>query len=161
VPAAALRTGTGSEACAAKPSDDVRHAATPEAPRPCAGYGSKRRWRIDFTQAPIEEPLSADGAWSNNTQGVGGNGAPNNLNSMRVALASDSVTRIAMRTATPQLDDDDAFAFAFKPGGGTNMRIPGVIHRAPGYAPSANQEIELILGCKTPAAAPTAGWSAC
>lgn len=66
---------------------------------------------------------------------------------MRVALAADGNTRIAMGSPSPQGGYEDAFAF--KPGVGGNMRLTAVIYRAAGYAPSANHEIELLLGCRT------------
>lgn len=113
------------------------------------GSGSKRRYRIDFSQAPIEDPLSAGGVWSSNTQGVGGNGAPGNLTNMRVGLASDGKTRIAMATH-PGIHYDDSFAFV--PGFGEDQFIEAVVYKEAGYNPNAhkaNHEIELILGCSS------------
>jgi len=104
-------------------------------------------YAINFAIARIEDPLSAGGVFSNNTQGVGGNGAPGNLSNMRVALGADGVTRIAMGTPNAQVEYEDAFAF--KPGVGRNMRLTAVLYRAPGYAPAANHEVELLLGCKS------------
>lgn len=123
------------------------------------GSGSKRRYRIDFTQAPIEDALSAGGVWSNNTQGVGGNGAPGNLTNMRVGLASDGKTRIAMATHGGVNYDD---SFAFVPGFGEDQFIEAVVYKEPGYnanAHKSNHEIELILGCSSKPGART--WNEC
>lgn len=73
---------------------------------------------------------------------------PGNLGSMRVALASDGVTRIAQHAAPAVVDYNDSFAFVPGVSNG-NMRITATVYRAAGYNPSANHEIELILGCAT------------
>ena len=99
--------------------------------------------------AAIENPLSAGGIWTNNTQGTGGNVAPLNMTSMRVALASDNATRIAMATH-PGISYDDSFAFV--PGFGANQWCEGVLYKEAGYnanAAGANHELEIILGCRT------------
>jgi hypothetical protein len=89
------------------------------------------------------------GIWSNNTQGTGGNVAPGNLTSMRVALASDGVTRIAMDNHGGVNYDD---SFAFVPGFGANQFCEAVLYKEAGYNPNAsgsNHELEIILGCRT------------
>lgn len=113
------------------------------------GSGSKRRYRIDFADAPIEDALSAGGVWTNNTHGTGGNGAPGNMTSMRVDLASDGRTRIAMATHGGVNYDD---SFAFVPGFGDDQFIEAVVYKEPGYNPNAhgsNHEIELLVGCSS------------
>lgn len=88
------------------------------------------------------------GVWSNNSQGVGGNIAPLNLASMRVARAADGVTNIAQHASAPVLNYEDSFAFV--PGiSSGNQRITATVYRSPTYNPTANHEIELILGCAT------------
>ena len=104
-------------------------------------------YQLAFTSAAIEDPLSAGGAFSNNTQGVGGNVAPTNFANLRVALAADGLTRIAMGAPTPAQADE--LAFAFKPGVGRNMRVTAVVYRAAGYASPNWHMLELLLGCKT------------
>lgn len=97
-----------------------------------------------------EAALSAGGVWTNNEQGTGGNGAPGNMTNMRVGLASDGKTRIAMATHGG-INYDDSFAFV--PGFGDNQFIEAVVYREPGYMPSAihgqNHEVELLLGCSS------------
>ncbi|MBW8886588.1 MAG: hypothetical protein JF616_02420 [Fibrobacteres bacterium] len=110
---------------------------------------SSGHYEVDFAKMQIEDPLSVGGLWSNNTQGVGGNAAPLNLTSMRVALASDGVTRIAMENHGG-IEYDDSFAFI--PGWGANQFLEAVIYKAAGYNPNAsgsNHELEIILGCRT------------
>ncbi len=123
------------------------------------GDGFEVRNFYDFTTAAIEDPLSMSGVWSNNTQGVGGNGPPGNLASMRVALARDGVTRIAQHALAP-VDNayNDSFAFVPNIGSG-NLRATGVIYRDPTYQPTTNHEIEIILGCRS--AVGTHRWIEC
>jgi hypothetical protein len=123
-------------------------AAPGELPAP-TGSGKSRRYRLDFADAPLEIELSAGGAWSNNTQGVGGNGAPSNMTSMCVGLASDGKTRIAMATHGGIRYDD---SFAFVPGFGEDQFIEAVVYKEAGYNPNAhgaNHEVELLLGCSS------------
>lgn len=111
--------------------------------------GNSRSYRIDFATVQDEDALSAGGVWSNNAQGVGGNGAPGNMTSMRVGLASDGRTRIAMATHTGIYYDD---SFAFVPGFDGDQFIEAVVYKEPGYNPNAagsNHEIELLLGCSS------------
>ena len=89
--------------------------------------------------------------WTNNTQGTGGNVPPQNMTSMRVALASDGATRIAMATHEGISYDD---SFAFVPGFGANQWCEAVLYKEAGYnanAAGANHEVEIILGCRTSA----------
>lgn len=109
------------------------------------------RYSIDFTTATVENPLSAGGVWTNNTQGTGGNAPPGNLTSMRVGLASDGQTLIAFGTHGG-IDYDDSFAFV--PGFTGDQFIEAVIYKEPGYNPNAsgsNHELELLLGCSSDA----------
>ncbi len=112
-------------------------------------------YAIDFTTAVIENPLSAGGRWTNNTQGTGGNVAPGNMTSMRVDLASDGVTKIAFDTHGG-VDYDDSFAFV--PDFPGDQYIEAVIYKEPGYNPNAsgsNHELELIVGCSSAAGSRT------
>lgn len=94
----------------------------------------------------MQDPLSLGGVWSNNSQGAGGNVAPQTQASMRIGRASDGVTIIAQHAAAPVINYEDSFAFV--PGISTgNQRITATVYRAAGYNPVANHEIELILGC--------------
>ena len=130
-------------ACTGRVGGDQAWPATP------TGEGSNRRYRIDFTRAKIEDALSADGIWSNNQLGVGSNGAPGNMTNMRVGLASDGKTTIAMATHGG-INYDDSFAFV--PGFGTDQFIEAVVYKEPGYNANvgkSNHEIELLLGCST------------
>jgi hypothetical protein len=124
------------------PSPTSAPAPSP-APSPAAAYS------LDFATASIENPLSAGGVWSNNTQGTGGNQPPLNLTSMRVATASDGITTIAMATHAG-INYDDSFAFV--PGLAGNQWCEAVLYKEAGYNPNAsgsNHEVELILGCRT------------
>lgn len=115
----------------------------------CGGPAPAGAYSLDFATAQIEDPLSAGGVWSNNTQGVGGNIAPQNFTSMRVALASDGSTRIAQDNHGG-IDYDDSFAFV--PGYDGDQFIEAVLYKEPGYNPNAagsNHEIELLLGAST------------
>lgn len=107
-------------------------------------------YTIDFTNTAAQDPLSAGNVWSNNTQGTGGNLPPGNLGSMRIAAASSGGINIAQHAAAPVVDYNDSFAFVPDVSSG-NIRITATVYRAPGYNPSANHEIELILGCATTA----------
>jgi hypothetical protein len=121
--------------------------------------GFELRNAFDFTSAAIEDPLSMGGAWSNNTQGVGGNIAPGNLASMRVALARDGTTRVAQHAAAPIVNNyNDSFAFVPNIGTG-NLRATAVVYRDPTYVPQTNHELEIILGCRT--ASGTHRWMEC
>ena len=103
-------------------------------------------YSIDFTTAAIEDPLSAGGVWSNNTMGVGGNVAPQNMLNMRVSLASDNKTRIAQHAFNAVVGYDDSFAFV--PGiSNGNIRVTAMMYRDPNYRPNDNHEVEIILGC--------------
>ncbi|MCW5661972.1 MAG: hypothetical protein KIT60_30075 [Burkholderiaceae bacterium] len=67
-----------------------------------------------------------------------------------MARASGTTTLIAQHAAAPVIDYNDSFAFV--PGiSSGNMRVTAVVYRASGYSPSANHEIEIILGCRTTA----------
>lgn len=117
---------------------------------PHGAAAPRREFRVDFAAfATDENPLSGGGVWTNNTQGTGGNRPPLNMTSMRVGLAADGVTRIAMPTHGG-VDYDDSFAFV--PGFGRDQWCEAVLYKAPGYNPNAaksNHEVEIILGCRT------------
>ena len=107
------------------------------------------RYVINFAKMQMEDPLSVGSLWSNNTQGVGGNVAPLNLTSMRVAMASDGVTHIAIENHGG-INYDDSFGFI--PGWTSNQFLEAVIYKEAGYNPNAsgsNHELEIILGCRT------------
>lgn len=111
------------------------------------GAAAARRYRYDFTRATPEDALSAGGTWVNNRQGVGAHRPPGNMTSMRVGLASDGRTMIAMATHGG-VDYDDSFAFV--PGFPGDQFIEAAVYKEPGYNPNAqrsNHEIELLLGC--------------
>lgn len=117
----------------------------------CAKPDAANAYAIDFATAAIENPLSAGGIWTNNTQGTGGNVAPGILTSMRVDLASDGKTRIAFDTHGGVEYDD---SFAFVPGFPGDQFVEAVIYKEPGYdanANGSNHELELILGCSSKA----------
>ncbi len=104
---------------------------------------------FDFATAPLENPLSGGGVWTNNEQGTGGNAPPGNLTSLRVGLASDGVTHIVMATHDGGGYDD---SFAFVPGFSGNQFAEAVLYKAPGYdanAAGSNHEVELLLGCSS------------
>lgn len=104
---------------------------------------------VDFTALAAQDPLSVGGVWSNNTQGAGDNVPPGNMLSMRVAPSSDGAVMIAQHALVPVTDYNDAFAFVPNISSAGNMRVTAVVYRAPGYNPSANHELEIILGCRT------------
>lgn len=67
--------------------------------------------------------------------------------SMRVAPSTDGALMIAQHALVAVTDYDDSFAFV--PGiSSGNIRAIGVIYRRAGYNPSANHELEIILGCR-------------
>ncbi len=143
---AGVSDGTGADARVDAPTG-LGDASTGLCPRPDAG----NVYALDFATAAIENPLSAGGVWTNNTQGTGGNGAPGILTSMRVGLASDGKTRIALDTHGGVEYDD---SFAFVPGFAGDQFVEAVIYKEPGYNPNANgsnHELELILGCSSKA----------
>lgn len=139
----------GPSAAPAPPGAAPTAAPTPPpTPPPTAPPGGST-YSLNFASAAVENPLSAGGVWSNNTQGVGGNIAPMNMTSMRVALASNGTTRIAMPTHAG-INYDDSFAFV--PGFAGNQWCEAVLYKEAGYNPNAsgsNHEVELILGCRT------------
>lgn len=118
----------------------------------------------DFTTASLQDPISMGGLWTNNTEGTGGNVAMNAQSSMRVIAAASGGINIAGGDATGQ-DDPPApgpymDSFAFLPGIGTgNLRITATMYVQAGYAPAANHEIELLLGCSSTAGNRT--WISC
>ncbi len=121
-------------------------------PTQCSRMDSSRPYFVDFTTQTIQDPLSLGGVWSNNTQGAGGNVAPGNLASMRIALASDGSTTIAQHAAAPVVNAyGDSFAFVPNMSSG-NLRVTAVVYRNPSYNPSTNHEIEIILAAEAPAA---------
>lgn len=123
------------------------------------GDGFEAGYSIDFTTATIQDPLSLQGVWTNNTQGTGGNVAPGNLASMRIALASNGSTTIAQHAAAPVVNAyNDSFAFVPNVSSG-NLRATAVVYRNPSYQPTTNHEIEIILGCRS--AAGTHRWIEC
>lgn len=113
--------------------------------------GTGADYFLDFATATIENPLSAGGIWSNNTQGVGGNVAPGNMTNMQVGLASDGTTTIAF-DSHGGIEYDDSFAFV--PGYAGDQYAEAVLYKEAGYNPNANNsnhEVELILGCSSAA----------
>lgn len=121
--------------------------------------GFEAGYFVDFTTAAIQDPLSLGGIWSNNTQGAGGNVAPGNLASMRIALASNGTTPVAQHAAAPVVNAyNDSFAFVPNVSSG-NIRVTAVVYRNPSYNPSTNHEIEIILGCRS--ASGTHRWIEC
>lgn len=121
--------------------------------------GFESSYSVDFTTQTVQDPLSLGGVWTNNTQGTGGNVAPGNLASMRIALASDGSTTIAQHAAAPIVNDyNDSFAFVPNMSSG-NLRVTAVVYRDPSYNPSTNHEIEIILGCRS--ASGTHRWIEC
>lgn len=111
--------------------------------------GAGSDYFLDFATAAVENPLSAGGIWSNNTQGVGGNVAPGNFTNMLVGLASDGATTIAF-DSHGGVEYDDSFAFV--PGFTGDQYAEAVLYKEAGYNPNAansNHEVELILGCSS------------
>lgn len=105
---------------------------------------------VDFTALSAEDPLSAGGVWSNNTQGVGTNTAPTTGTSMRIATRTGGGGVICMGSTTAQANYEDSFAFIPAVWNKTsNMRVTATIFRAAGYNPSDNHELEILFGCKT------------
>ena len=128
-------------------------------PTPAPSPGT--RYDIDFTTTPAQNPLSAGGVWTNNTQGTGGNVAMNAQSSMRVMAAASGGINIAGGDANGQDAPYDYLdSFAFVPGFSGNQRITAVMYVDPaGYSPSSNHELELLLGCSS--AAGSRRWISC
>lgn len=118
----------------------------------------------DFSALTAQNPLSGGGVWTNNTQGTGGNVAMNAQSSMQVLVSADGGFNIA---GGDDLGQDDPPApgpymdsFAFLPGvGAGNLRITATMYVQASYAPVANHEIELLLGCSSTAGNRT--WISC
>lgn len=105
---------------------------------------------VDFTALAAQDPLSAGGTWSNNTQGVGGNTAPLSGTSMRIAARTGGGGNLACGSVAAQVNYEDSFAFV--PGlysGTQNVRLTATLFVASGYAPTDNHELILIMGAKT------------
>lgn len=113
-------------------------------PAPTTSYNA------DFTIASTQDPLSMGGLWTNNTQGTGGNVAMNAQSSMRVIAAASGGINMAGGDATGQSDPFDYLdSFAFLPGYTGNQRITATMYVDSGYNPTANHELELLLGCSS------------
>ncbi len=108
---------------------------------------------VDFTALSAQDPLSASGLFSNNTQGVGGNVAPTTGTSMRLAAMTGTSTVICCGSVAAQVDFEDSFAFVpiSNLAAGSNVRVRAEVAVASGYNPSDNHELEIIIGCKTSA----------
>lgn len=108
---------------------------------------------VDFTALSAQDPLSAGGVWSNNTDGVGGNEAPIVATSVQIDARTGGGGNIAMASDAAHINYEDSFAFIPGVIGGTlsgpNYRITTTIFVASGYAPVDNHEVEIIIGCKT------------
>ena len=129
---------------------------TTPAPTPAPGDG----YFIDFTTAALQNPLSAGGVWTNNTQGTGGNVAMNAQSSMRVIAAASGGINMCGGDANGQDAPWDYLdSFAFVPGFSGNQRITAVMYVDAGYSPDANHELELLLGCSS--AAGSRRWISC
>lgn len=121
---------------------------------------------FDFTVMSTQDPLSNGGQFSNDTQGVGGNTAPNILSSMRVIAAFSGGINIAAGDSNGQdspFDYRDSFAFIPGIGGANNdFDITATIYIASGYDPQTGggaHELEILLGCSTGAG--THEWMEC
>lgn len=117
-------------------------------------------YEIDFTTTPEQNPLSAGGIWTNNTQGTGGNVAMNAQSSMRVIAAASGDINMCGGDANGQDAPWDYLdSFGFVPGFAGNQRITADVYVDPGYTPAANHELELLLGCSS--AAGSRRWISC
>lgn len=118
----------------------------------------------NFTTLPQQAPLSNGGIWTNDTQGTGGNVAMNAQSSMQILAAASGGLNMAGGDDTgqdvPPASSDYRDSFAFVPNVGlANLRITAVMYVLAGYAPAANHEIELLLGCSSTAGNRT--WISC
>jgi hypothetical protein len=114
---------------------------------------------FDFTVMSPQDPLSAGGVLTNNTQGTGGNVAMNAQSSMRVIAAASGGGNIAAGDSLGQSDPFDYLdSFAFAPGHSGNIRVTAVMYADSGYTPPGH-ELELLLGCSS--AAGTRTWISC
>lgn len=114
---------------------------------------------FDYTVMTPQDPLSAGGVLTNNTQGTGGNVAMNAQSSMRVIAAASGGINIAAGDATGQSDPFDYLdSFAFAPGHSGNIRVTAVMYADSGYTPPGH-ELELLLGCSSSAGNRT--WISC
>lgn len=118
---------------------------------------------IDFTTMSTQDPLSAGGIFTNNTQGTGGNVAAGTQSSMRVIAAASGGINIAAGDANGQsIPFDYLDSFAFLPGFSGNQRITATMYVNAGYFPPTdtdNHELELLLGCSS--AAGSRRWISC
>lgn len=111
---------------------------------------------LDFTTLSTQDPLSAGGTWTNNTQATGSNTVYGLQSSMRVIAAASGGINIATGDATgqssPPAPADYLDSFAFLPGFPGNQRIVATIYVDSGYAPPSgvdSHEIGLLCGCVT------------
>lgn len=124
-------------------------------------------YSASFVRMALQDPLSDGGVWTNNTQGTGGNAAPNSQSSVRVINAASGGITIAAGDANGQSSPYDYLdSFAFVPGLSGNQRITAVVYVDPGYTPNVDDthEIELILGCVASAGTGSGGtrrWFEC
>lgn len=115
---------------------------------------------LNFTTMSVENPLSAGGNWTNNTQGTGGNTAMNAQSSMRVIAAASGGINVAGGDSNGQSPPFDFLdSFAFLPGYSGNQRISATIYVDSGYNPTDNHELELLLGCFSSSGSRT--WISC
>lgn len=114
---------------------------------------------VDFTVMSTQDPLSAGGVFTNNTQGTGGNVAAGTQSSMRVIAADSGGINIAAGDATGQSAPNDyKDSFAFVPGFSGNQRITAVMSVAASYEIEGH-ELELLLGCSS--ASGSRRWISC
>lgn len=108
---------------------------------------------FDFTTMSLQDPLSAGGVFTNNTQATGENTVYNEQTSIRIIAAATGGINIAAGDSVgqdaPPAPADYLDSFAFLPGFKGNQRITAVVYKDSGYTPTDNHEIELLLGCST------------
>jgi hypothetical protein len=122
---------------------------------------------FDFTTMALQDPLSAGGVMTNNTQATGSNTVYGAQSSMRIIAAASGGINIATGDATgqtaPPAAADYLDSFAFLPGYSGNQRITGTVYVDAGYLPATDtHELEVILGCATASGGnPTHKWIEC
>lgn len=106
---------------------------------------------FNFTTMSTQNPLTAGGVLSGATNGYGGNVPCTILSDMRVALASDGLTKVAMADVNGQDSPYDYMdSIAFLPGVSLSgdFTITAILYKEAGYVVTQH-ELEIVIGVRS------------